>query len=69
MGEPSPLGNLLGKRGSACVKVMTTLHGSTPSPWRYAEGCVPSEGTIASSRDPLTHPFYLIEPPQLYRLA
>ncbi|RVW67968.1 hypothetical protein CK203_064205 [Vitis vinifera] len=65
MGEPSPLRNPLGTRGSACVEVMTTLHGSTPSPWRRAEGCVPSEGTIASARDPLTHPFYLIEPPNL----
>ncbi|RVW76373.1 hypothetical protein CK203_049843 [Vitis vinifera] len=27
-------------------------------------GCVPPEGTIASARDPLTHPSYLIEPPQ-----
>ncbi|KAL6335769.1 hypothetical protein AAG906_039532 [Vitis piasezkii] len=63
MGEPSPLRNPLGTRGSACVEVMTTLHGSTPSPWRRAEGCVPSEGMIASARDPLTHPFYPIEPP------
>ncbi|RVW87079.1 Transposon Ty3-I Gag-Pol polyprotein [Vitis vinifera] len=39
MGEPSPLRNPLGTRGSACVEVMTTLHGSTPSPWRRAEGC------------------------------
>ncbi|RVW68713.1 Retrovirus-related Pol polyprotein from transposon 17.6 [Vitis vinifera] len=31
MGEPSPLRNPLGTRGSACVEVMTTLHGSTPS--------------------------------------
>ncbi|RVW56471.1 hypothetical protein CK203_072516 [Vitis vinifera] len=44
MGEPSPLGNPLGMRGSACVEVMTTLHGSTPSLWRRAEGCVPPEG-------------------------
>ncbi|RVW88855.1 hypothetical protein CK203_045074 [Vitis vinifera] len=43
---------------------MTTLHGSTPSPWKRAEGCVPPEDTIASARDPLTHPFYPIEPPQ-----
>ncbi|RVW44639.1 hypothetical protein CK203_086910 [Vitis vinifera] len=64
MGEPSPLGNSLGKRGSACVEVMTTLHGNTSSPWRCAEGCVPSDDTIASARDPLTHLFYLIEPPQ-----
>ncbi|RVW67075.1 hypothetical protein CK203_063743 [Vitis vinifera] len=46
MGEPSPLGNPLGTRGSACVEVMTTLHGSTPSPWRRAEGCVPPEGVF-----------------------
>ncbi|RVW94796.1 Ankyrin repeat-containing protein [Vitis vinifera] len=43
---------------------MTTLHGSTPSPWRRAEGCVPPEGTIVSARNPSTHPSYLIEPPQ-----
>ena len=67
--EPSPLGNPLGKRGSACVEVMTTLHGSTPYPWRRVEGCVSPEGTIASTRDPLTHPFYPIEPLQPCRLA
>ena len=61
MGELSPLRNPLGMRGSACVEVMTTLHGSTPSPWRHAEGCIPLEGTIASSRDPLSHPFYPID--------
>ncbi|RVW57805.1 hypothetical protein CK203_113385 [Vitis vinifera] len=44
MGEPSPLRNPLGTRGSACVEVMTTLHGSTSSPWRRVEGCVPPEG-------------------------
>ncbi|RVW87632.1 hypothetical protein VitviT2T_023133 [Vitis vinifera] len=44
MGEPSPLRNPLGMRGSACVEVMTTLHGSTPSPSRRTEGCVPPEG-------------------------
>ncbi|RVW47403.1 hypothetical protein CK203_105889 [Vitis vinifera] len=43
MGEPSPLRNPLGTRGSACVEVMTTLHGSTPSIWRHAEGCIPPE--------------------------
>ena len=69
MREPSPLRNPLGTRGSACVEVMTTLHGSTSSPSRRAEGCVPPEGTIASARDPLTHPFYPIEPPQPCRLA
>ncbi|RVW62094.1 hypothetical protein CK203_058925 [Vitis vinifera] len=64
MGEPFLLRNPLGTRGSACVEMMTTLHGSTPSPWRRAEGCVLLEGTIAFARDPLTHPFYSIEPPQ-----
>ncbi|KAL6328557.1 hypothetical protein AAG906_038752 [Vitis piasezkii] len=28
-------------QGSACVEVMTTLHGSVPSLWRRVEGCVP----------------------------
>ncbi|RVW17759.1 hypothetical protein CK203_071829 [Vitis vinifera] len=34
----------LGCRGSVCVEVMTTLHGSAPSLRRRAEGCVPPEG-------------------------
>ncbi|RVW22319.1 hypothetical protein CK203_101856 [Vitis vinifera] len=38
-------------RGSACVEVMTPLHGSAPSLRRRAEGCVPPEGMIASARD------------------
>ena len=38
-------------RGSACVEVMTTLHGSAPSLRRRAEGCVPLEGMIASARN------------------
>ena len=50
------IGNPLGCRRSACVEVMTTLHGSAPSFRRRAEGCVPSEGMITSTRDPLTHP-------------
>ncbi|RVW80502.1 DEAD-box ATP-dependent RNA helicase 51 [Vitis vinifera] len=33
-----------GMRGSACVEVMTTLHGSAPSLRRRAEGCIPLEG-------------------------
>ena len=66
MREPSPLRNPLGKRGSACVEVMTSLYGSIPSPRRYVEDCVSSEGTIASARDLLTYPFYFIEPPQPY---
>ncbi|KAL6342204.1 hypothetical protein AAG906_006819 [Vitis piasezkii] len=45
------IGNPLGCRGSACVEVMTTLHGSAPSLRRRAEGCVPSEGMITSARD------------------
>ncbi|RVW97566.1 hypothetical protein CK203_046540 [Vitis vinifera] len=45
-------------RGSACVEVMTTLHGSAPSLRRRAEGCVPPEGMIASARDILkVHPY------------
>ncbi|KAL6328431.1 hypothetical protein AAG906_038306 [Vitis piasezkii] len=38
------IGNPLGCRGSACVEVMTTLHGSASSLRRRAEGCVSSEG-------------------------
>ncbi|RVW25275.1 hypothetical protein CK203_114769 [Vitis vinifera] len=55
MGEPSPLRNPLGTRGSACVEVMTTLHESTPSSWRRAEGCVPPEGgfTVTDLDSPL----------------
>ncbi|KAL6320865.1 hypothetical protein AAG906_008865 [Vitis piasezkii] len=30
--------------GSACVEVVTTLHGSASSLYRRVEGCVPSEG-------------------------
>ena len=45
-------------RDSACVEMMTTLHGNTPSFWRRAEGCVPQDGTIASARDLLkVHPY------------
>ena len=45
------IGNPLGCQGSACVEVMTTLHGSTPSLRRRIEGCIPSKGTITSARD------------------
>ncbi|KAL6342263.1 hypothetical protein AAG906_006888 [Vitis piasezkii] len=34
------IGNPLGCRGSACVKVMTILHGSPPSLQRRAKGCL-----------------------------
>ena len=54
-------------QGSACVRVMTTLHGSTPFLWRCAGVCVLSEGTIIffSTRDPLksTHFFFFLESP------
>ena len=66
MRELSPLRNPLGKQGSACVEVMTTLHGST----RFLGGVQRvAYCQIAYVRDPLTHPFYLIEPPQPCRLA
>ncbi|RVW79054.1 hypothetical protein CK203_048163 [Vitis vinifera] len=44
------IGKPLGCRGSACVEVMTTLYGSTPSLRRRAEGCVPPEGSQFKSR-------------------
>ncbi|RVW19820.1 hypothetical protein CK203_115346 [Vitis vinifera] len=39
----SLLGNPLGKQGSACVDVMTTLHGSTPFLGRHVEGYIMPE--------------------------
>ena len=61
---------------SACVEVMTTLHGNTSSFRRHAEGCVPQDGTIASARDLLkVHPypfratFTLQVEPQIIRLG
>ena len=42
------------------MEVMTTLHGSAPSLRRRAEGCVPSEGMIASARDPLKSNWFFI---------
>ncbi|RVW77176.1 hypothetical protein CK203_054265 [Vitis vinifera] len=44
------LGNPLGCRGSACVEVMTTLHGSASSLRRSAEGCVSLEGLVLHSQ-------------------
>ncbi|RVW25151.1 hypothetical protein CK203_115680 [Vitis vinifera] len=61
------LGNPLGCQGSACVEVMTTLHRSTLSLRRHAEGCKPSEGMIASARDPLKSTLPLLEPPWPYQ--
>ena len=52
MRELSPLRHPLGKQGSACVEVMTTLHGSTPFPWRRAEGCVLSDRLCQGSFNP-----------------
>ena len=46
------IGCPLGCRESACVELMTTLHGSAPSLRRRVGGCVPLEGTIAPARDP-----------------
>ncbi|RVW23611.1 hypothetical protein CK203_095822 [Vitis vinifera] len=57
------LGNPLGCRGSACVDVMTTLHGSAPSLRRRAEGCILSEGMIPSIRDLLKSTHIHLEPP------
>ena len=57
------IGNPLGCRGSACVEVMTTLHGSAPSLRRRAEGCVLAEGTIAFARDLLKSTHLLLGPP------
>ncbi|KAL6325037.1 hypothetical protein AAG906_022127 [Vitis piasezkii] len=48
------IGNPLGCRGSACVEVMTTLHGSAPSLRRRAEGCVPTEGSMLCSQSEFT---------------
>ena len=45
------------------MEVMSTLHGSTPSFRRRAEGCVPLDGTIASARDLLKSTYLLLEPP------
>ena len=49
-------------RGSAYVKVMTTLHGSAPSLRMRAKGCVLSKGTIASSRDLLKSTHLILGP-------
>ena len=62
------IGNPLGCRGSVCVEVMTTLHGSAPSLQRCAEGCVPSEGTIAFARDFLKSTYIFLEPLWPYRM-
>ncbi|KAL6348290.1 hypothetical protein AAG906_005587 [Vitis piasezkii] len=56
-------------RGSACVEVMTTLHGSTPSLLRRAEGCIPLEGMIASARDLLKTPPYTWVHPRAFRAS
>ena len=44
------------------MEVMTTLHGSAPSLRRRAEGCIPSEGMIASVKDLLKTTHILLEP-------
>ena len=57
------IGNPLGRRGSACVEVMTTLYGSALSLRRRAKGCIPLEGMIASTRDLLKSTHINLEPP------
>ncbi|KAL6325739.1 hypothetical protein AAG906_026567 [Vitis piasezkii] len=55
-----------GMRGSACVEVMTTLHGSAPSLRRRAEGCVPSGLFVVPSWSvipPIVTPVTIIEDP------
>ncbi|RVX01306.1 hypothetical protein CK203_031229 [Vitis vinifera] len=44
----------MGCRGSACVEVMTTLHGNAPSFRRRVEGCVPPEGSNLCSQSGFT---------------
>ena len=63
------IGNPLGCRGSACVEVMTTLHGSAPPLQRRAEGCIQSEGMATSARDLLKFTHLLLEPPYPYKLS
>ena len=59
------IGCPLGCRGSACVELMTTLHGSAPSLRGRVGGCVPLEGTIALARDPFKRlpTLIFLEPP------
>ena len=57
------IGNPLGCRGSVCVEVMTTLHGSASPLRRRTEGCVPSEGMAASVSDLLKSTLILLESP------
>ena len=62
------IGKPLGCPGSACVEVMTTLHGSTPSLWRCSGGYVLAMGMIASTKDLLKFTHLILEPPWPYRL-
>ena len=63
------IGNPLGCRGSACVEVMTTLHGSTPSLLRRAKGCIPPEGMIVSARNLLKSTHFLLAPLWLCKMS
>ena len=45
------------------MEVMTTLHGSTPSLRRGAEGCILLEDMITFPRDLLKSTLLLLEPP------
>ncbi|RVW34983.1 hypothetical protein CK203_092506 [Vitis vinifera] len=46
-------------RDSACVEMMTTLHGNTPSFWRRAEGCVPQDAQVLPPKTSHGVPFHL----------
>ena len=62
LGSDPPIG--LGRESgcdSACVEVMTTLHGSTLSLRRRVRGSIPLEGTIALTRDPFKSPPYFFK--------
>ncbi|RVW90021.1 hypothetical protein CK203_035886 [Vitis vinifera] len=48
-----------GMRDSACVEMMTTLHGNTPSFWRRAEGCVPQDAQVLPPKTSHGVPFHL----------
>ena len=57
------IGNPLGCRGSACVEMITILHGSAPSLRKREEGSISSEGMIAFARDLLKSTHIHLEPP------
>ena len=54
---------------NACVEVMNTLHGSTPSLQRRAGGYIPPMGTIASAKDPFQPTLLFLESPWPCKLS